>query len=314
MKKNITTLRMSLILLMGFFIVFSTNAQSKKLSIQGYLKDGNGKAVDNGNYAITFKIYDVAASGTALWTEDNPAVNVYGGIYTVQLGSITNISTLAWDKPYFLGVSISGTELSPRTELTYAPYAFAVNKATYVQCSGAVGDVKYSILNPTQFATVNGDCWVPMKGQSIAGSQLATLLGINNLTDAGGLFLRGQEFQNGNDNDPNRTSTSAIATLQDQAFLAHNHSATTDGNHAHSINDPGHTHNWNHGQEGDDSGSGGSYNEFTLVPGSVAGAIDASTTGISINSAGSHSHTIGNSGGIETRPKNLNLWTYIRIN
>lgn len=313
MKGNITLLRISLILFIGFFIIFNANAQNRKLSIQGYLKDGNGKAVDNGNYAITFKIYDVATGGTALWTEDNPAVNVYGGIYTVQLGSITDISTLAWDKPYFLGVSISGTELSPRTELTYAPYAFAVNKATYVQCSGGLGDVKYSILNPTQFATVNGDCWVPMDGRIITGSKLATLLGITTIANAGGLFLRGQDFSNSN-NDPDRTSASTIATLQDQAFLSHNHSATADGSHAHSINDPGHTHAWTHGQEGDDSGNGKSNNEFTLAPGTVAGAIGSSTTDISINSAGSHSHTIGNNGGSETRPKNLNLWTYIRIN
>ncbi len=321
MKRNFTVLRLSIILLLGFFIVFNTNAQStqsRKLSVQGYLKDGNGKAVDNGNYAITFKVYDVATGGTALWTEDNPAVNVYGGIYTVQLGSITDISTLAWDKPYFLGISISGTELSPRTELTYAPYAFAVNKATYVQCSGAVGDVKYSILNPTQFATVNGDCWVPMDGRTITGSKLATLLSITTVANAGGLFLRGQDFSNSN-NDPDRTNASAIATLQDQAYLSHNHSATTDGSHAHSINDPGHKHQWNYYIEQDDDGTGGSYDEFTKRPrdngtSNVPDAIQTATTGISMNSAGSHSHTIGNNGGTETRPKNLNLWTYIRIN
>lgn len=57
--------------------------------------------------------------------------------------------------------------------------------------------------------------------------------------------------------------------------------------HNHSINDPGHSHNWNNGLEGDDSGNGGSYSEYTTVPGSVAGAIASATTGITINSTGS---------------------------
>lgn len=321
MKRNFTVFRMSFILLLGFFIVINANAQStqnRKLSVQGYLKDGNGKAVDNGNYAITFKVYDVATGGTALWTEDNPTVNVYGGIYTVQLGAINDISLLAWDKPYFLGISISGTELSPRTELTYAPYAFAVNKATYVQCSGAVGDVKYSTLDPIKFATVNGDCWVPMDGRTITGSKLATLLGVTTITNAGGMFLRGQDFLN-SDNDPDRTSTSAIATLQNQAFLAHNHSATADyaGSHNHSSNANG--------------GLTGSLTNpnFGLAVLNSNGTTAANVDGIGdnqvnltsikeliINNGGNHTHnlSVNNNGGIETRPKNLNLWTYVRIN
>lgn len=288
-------------------MVFNANAQStqsRKLSVQGYLKDGNGKAVDNGNYAITFKIYDVATSGTALWTEDNTAVNVYGGIYTVQLGAINDISTLAWDKPYFLGISISGTELSPRTELTYAPYAFAVNKATYVQCSGAVGDVKYSILNPTQFATVNGDCWVPMKGQSIAGSKLAILSGINTLTDAGGLFLRGQEFPNGTDNDQGRDSNAAIATVQNDDNKSHAHTGTTsqNGDHTHNVTDSyfvGYADDWKGG-----GSSGGGH----------VGENSEKTQTTTTNGNHSHNLNINSSGGAESRPKNLNLWTYIRIN
>jgi len=56
--------------------------------------------------------------------------------------------------------------------------------------------------------------------------------------------------------------------------------------HNHTINDAGHTHNWNNGLEGDDSGNGGSYSEYTTVPGSVAGAIASATTGITINSTG----------------------------
>lgn len=56
--------------------------------------------------------------------------------------------------------------------------------------------------------------------------------------------------------------------------------------HNHSITDPGHTHTWNHGTEGDDSGNGGSYSEFTQIPGSISNAIESSTTGVTVNNAG----------------------------
>jgi microcystin-dependent protein len=83
-------------------------------------------------------------------------------------------------------------------------------------------------------------------------------------------------------------------TLTTSEMPSHSHTGTTDsnGSHSHSINDPGHTHTWNHGTESDDSGSGGSYSEYTNIPGSVSGVIANATTGISINTNGDHTHTI----------------------
>ncbi len=308
-------------LMLGLFLFCFTSmnvkAQTKKISIQGFLKDGNSKAVDNGQYELIFKLYTVASGGTAIWTETNSAVNVYGGVYSVQLGAITPISTLAFDVPYFLGVTIQGTELTPRMELTYAPYALAVDHSNTVTCSGAVGDVKYSILTPSQFASVNGACWVPMDGRTITGSALATLTSKTTVPDGSGLFIRNHEYTEGN--DPVRAVGTAVASIQQDDFKSHNHTNSTDGSHGHSINDPGHKHEWNYYIEQDDDGTGGSYDEFTKRPRdngnqNVPDAIQTATTGISINSAGSHSHTISNTGGTETRPKNIDFYVYIRIN
>lgn len=312
MRNSFTFIKLFFIASILSFATLDITAQTKKISIQGFLKDGNSKAVDNGQYELIFKLYTVASGGTAIWTETNTAVNVYGGVYSVQLGAITPISTLAFDVPYFLGVTIQGTELTPRMELTYAPYALAVDHANTVTCSGAVGDVKYSILTPTQFASVNGACWVPMDGRSISGSALAILTSKTTVPDGSGLFIRSHEYVEGN--DPNRTVGTAIASIQTDDFKSHNHTNSTDGAHAHSINDPGHTHVWQNGLEGDDSGDGNSNSEYTRIGGTQTDAIRSATTGISINSGGSHSHTIGNSGGTETRPKNIDFYVYIRIN
>ena len=70
-----------------------------------------------------------------------------------------------------------------------------------------------------------------------------------------------------------------------------NETTDNNGTHTHSTNDPGHSHTWLNGLEGDDSGTGGSYQEYTRAPGSVTGVIATSTTGITINSAGDHNHT-----------------------
>lgn len=124
--------------LLLFTAVIESNAQ-KKLSIQGFLKDGNGKAVDNGNYELTFKIYDVATGGTALWTESRPTVKVFGGVYSVNLGEVTSLDLLPFDKPYFVGITVANTEFTPRIELTYAPYALSV-----AGISGYNGSAKFA--------------------------------------------------------------------------------------------------------------------------------------------------------------------------
>lgn len=313
-----------ILFLIGVCSIPNTYAQTsnKKISIQGFLKDGNGKAVDDGNYDLIFKLYSVASGGTPIWTENHDNMRVYGGIYTVYLGETERIDRLPWDVPYFLGVTVNGTELSPRTELTYAPYALAVNKTRYVECSGAVGDVKYSILNPTQFAAVNGDCWVPMDGRSIVGSELAGIIGSNTLTNAGGLFIRSQEFSNSTNYDSDRTSSSPIASFQSDVVRSHNHTfsatTTTDGSHNH-------THNAN-GDIGDNPNNnglafanGGKVYTGGLADGTTLKRINLEyARNLILQPNGNHTHgvsgTTANTGASETRPANINLWVYIRIN
>jgi hypothetical protein len=292
----------------------STFAQSKKISLQGFLKDANGKAVADGSQSITFKLYTVATGGTAAWTDDQ-VINVYGGVYSTHLGSVANpVDGLNWGTAtYYVGVTVQGTELTPRTELTFAPYSLGSPKATLadratladtakvVKCSGEVGDVKYSILNPTQFAAQNGGCWVPMDGRSITGSKLATITGLASVANAGGLFFRSQEYGTSN-NDPDRTTTSTIATPQGDDFKLHTHTLSIDYGGAH-----------NHSFWVDKSnGNGDSGDSYYPVPYQD----NDGTYGFDLLGTGAHSHSGSNSstGGTETRPKNLNLWTYIRIN
>ncbi len=286
-----------------------TGQEAPTISIQGTLKDASGSSVEDGIYTVIFRLFNTESGGSAVWQEE-ASVEVVGGIYTHYLGSVTPLNSTDFGNLLYLGLKVGNYELTPRTKLTYAPYTFA--SATVV-CSGAVGDVKYSVLNPAQFAAVNGDCWVPFDGRSLAdNAQLRQITGWTNLPDVGGTFLRAQEFPGSPDRDPGRTSGSAIASVQAEELKSH----------GHSISDPGHSH-----------GGGGQLYEFpinspgTLSVGSplklltqqnsaayILGNYPLSPSSFGGGGSASTGISISNSGGSETRPVNTNLWVYIRIN
>ena len=96
------------------------------MSYQGVLTNGAGEPVGDGTYDITFKLYDTVSGGSELWTETQ-SVSVNGGIFAAILGSLSPLD-LAFDKPYWLGVSVNGgAELTPRRALTASPYSLNAN-------------------------------------------------------------------------------------------------------------------------------------------------------------------------------------------
>lgn len=304
-------------------------ANAQKMSVQGTLKNAAGVTVADGERQLKFRIYTVATGSVHIW-EETATVNVVGGIYSYLIGSnvALPLPQFANGTTLYLGIVAENFEMQPRTELAFAPYALGVNAAYKVICSGAVGDVKYSILNPTQFAEVNGDCWVPMTGGTMSGSALATMLGTNDLPDAGGLFIRAQETLGGTNHDPNRTPTSPIATFEDQATQNHTHTVsgtTSDGGlHTHNVN-----FRLSDGTDAANIGDlGGFYppgNTSTNTGDIMFAASDRQGEGtvhtFQIGNGGLHNHTFSGTTsnhngftGDETRPKNLNLYIYIRIN
>lgn len=177
------------VLVLGLCCVSQMVAQGVvgTLRIQGTLKSNNGQPVNDGNYALTFKIYTSETGGTAIWTETQPAVNIIGGVYSVVLGSVSPL-TPAFDVPYWLGTTIgAGAELQPRTALTAAPYALALLGTPAAQ----IGAVKSS------FQTADHAGWVLLNGRakttlSATQQTRATALGIGaNLPSDDGRILMG---------------------------------------------------------------------------------------------------------------------------
>jgi hypothetical protein len=299
-------------------------AQSPVISIQGTLKDANGASVADGMRQVTFRLYNSPTGGNALWTEV-ATIEVVGGIYSHNLGRVQPLSGGNFSTSVFLSVEVAGNELFPRTEMTYAPYALSVNSAQQIArggCSGQVGDIKHSILTPTQFAVENGDCWVPMDGRGISGTRLATIMGSNTVPDMSGLFIRATEYT-GN-NDPGR-SPNAQASYQEDGNKSHSHGMDNPGGHEHNYGDSyfslydaayafgfditgkyrsplprqGATFFWNA--------------SVADSPLSLVQEIRNTVSDRPTETAGGHIHTIAPNGNTETTVKNRNFFIYIRV-
>lgn len=176
MKSFITINR----LVQAFFIVGcllgnSAIAQQskKKISIQGYMKDPIKQTpLEDGSKTVIFKLFPSATGGTAEWSETQN-IELKNGVYNAYLGEGTNqvsngttsIGGLPWGtKTYFLELSISGIAISPRTELTFAPYSLGAPRSTVADTAyylrGNTVEVAKKLsnsLSSTSYASFNTD-------------------------------------------------------------------------------------------------------------------------------------------------------------
>src|SRR5690348_13130729 len=85
-------LRSLLCVLLGLTLVAAPRkaeaAITTLISYQGFLKDNAGNPINN-TETLTFSLFSAATGGSALWTEAHTGVVVAGGIFSVQLGSVT---------------------------------------------------------------------------------------------------------------------------------------------------------------------------------------------------------------------------------
>ncbi len=100
------------------------NTIPRLMRFQAGLNDASGMPIE-GAFNLTFRIYDTETAGTALWQETQNNINIEEGLLNVELGSVTPLNTLAFDKQYWLSVQAGiDPEMTPRFKLTGAPYSF----------------------------------------------------------------------------------------------------------------------------------------------------------------------------------------------
>jgi hypothetical protein len=172
-------------LVIFMFLFGMLGAQGVKLGVQGILKTNDGTAAPDGTYSITFKLYDVAESGSALWSETQSNVVVTSGLYSAVLGSVTALS-LPFNTDYFLGVSVGSTpEMTPRLQLTTAPYALSLKGSTNTFPN--TGPVGIGTLNPASGYQLHMNKVTGAGSQFLEGSTGANLEFVkgSNITTAG---------------------------------------------------------------------------------------------------------------------------------
>lgn len=129
-KRTTTTLLLAL--LCGLLSIPAMAQLPRQISYQGVLTTSAGTPLPDGNHTILIKLYD---GGSNVYSETHN-VSTVRGVFNVVIGSVTPIpASLSFENQYMLGITVDGgTEFSPRTPLTAAPYA--LNSAMAMQAKG----------------------------------------------------------------------------------------------------------------------------------------------------------------------------------
>ena len=168
MKKSLITALFITVVQLLTLPAFAATPQT--MNFQGYLKSTAGVPY-TGAKKLTFRIYNVASGGSALWTEIQPTVNIAKGQFGVMLGAGTPAVplTLAFDAPYWLGVTVDPevVEMTPRQSLTTVPYAFRAAMAETV-AEKSVGTTM--IADSSVTAAKLDTAYVKLAGDTMTGS------------------------------------------------------------------------------------------------------------------------------------------------
>lgn len=193
----------------------------------------------------------------------------------------------------------------PATIKSRVAYDIATNQAVYsdgtiwkilAPTSGVeilpIGSVLPSMLTEAQFqAELGSTKWVLADGRASTGTDYGTLTALPNIPDLRGLFLRGKNNgRTGTESNP--SGDLAIGSFQDDAFQAHNHGG---GNHNHAI--PNNEYLTPDGVDWSDDEWGG-------YKGPISENVPTSYSGNIIATEGTN----------ETRPKNITVNYFIKVN
>lgn len=135
-KLQITAKLLLVLICLIFFLATSPNAFAavgiyERINFQGKLVNDDGTNVSDGNFSITFTLYDGPNGGAANLWDEVQTVAVADGVFRVELGSVDNsIANVDFNQnTLYLGVKVgTDTEMTPRVRFAAVPYAFMAEK------------------------------------------------------------------------------------------------------------------------------------------------------------------------------------------
>ncbi len=100
------------LIFLGYNVTFADT--SRVVNFQGYLTDTNGEAPLDGEYKMTFSLWDGdnESSANKLWEESHPQVSISRGVYSISIGSVNSFPlTLTFATTYYMGVQVNDGEI-----------------------------------------------------------------------------------------------------------------------------------------------------------------------------------------------------------
>ena len=153
----------------GLLMADTASAQSTAFTYQGRLMDTGSPA--NGNYDLTFSIFDAASDGNQVGsTLTNAPTAVTNGLFmtTLDFGTGVFSGPRRWLQ---IGVRTNGSNgtyaiLSPLQEVTSAPYAITAANANSVSGTISGSQIQSGTITSTQLASGTAAANLAASGQS----------------------------------------------------------------------------------------------------------------------------------------------------
>ncbi|HEX8734465.1 MAG TPA: hypothetical protein VF721_04030 [Pyrinomonadaceae bacterium] len=146
--------RLPLLIVFLFVLSFCAFAQTTAFTYQGRFTDSTVTQPTNGNYTMTFRLFDAATGGNQIpnnTTEISSLVSVVNGIFTVKLdfGAAAFNTTGA----RFLEIQVGSTVLSPRQEITSTPFS---NRAISSSSADTLSTACVGCVTNAQINSIDG--------------------------------------------------------------------------------------------------------------------------------------------------------------
>jgi len=163
-------------LLIGALMVFllggiaTAAIVTQNITYQGVLTDSSGNPL-NGNYQMTFRLYEVVSGGSPLGTSGPVSVTVTNGLFT---------SPVTFDSQYYdgralwIGIAVgSDPEMTPRQELRPVPYALSLRPgpATFTTNGAGTSSAPKAGVNVTTSFPYNNGVRILTSGDNSMGIQ-----------------------------------------------------------------------------------------------------------------------------------------------
>ncbi|MGE4069843.1 MAG: hypothetical protein AB7E72_01555 [Lysobacterales bacterium] len=158
----------------GLLISGVIQAQSvpPSMNYQGHLTNATGQPLANGQYTLTFDVYNVPIGGSAVWGPQTMVVDVVNGYFNVLLSADSTggdpIATAFTAQPRYVGIRVDGAaEILPRQQVLSAAFAMQALRASGADSANssigagneipAAGYVGIGTIAPSHQLSIVGD-------------------------------------------------------------------------------------------------------------------------------------------------------------